>query len=354
VTSSPDTAPGQAAGPSDASAEGGGGTPGTSSSAWRRHGRRWAVLAILVLVVSAGVVGVRLLGGTDPDRDSGPGPGPGPDRAPEAGPAAPDGWVQAWESGDAETLREWFRANTGPTRSIEGTVEGGEIRSQEDADRLVGHVVTSRLTVACDCTLEEFVLLDADLRVDDGNVTIRNVRLDGQDNDDIVGAITLRGSTDVTVSHVEIAGHHDGIRAYADDMSVEYVYIHDVSDQNPEDFHQDGIQVAGGEMAIERSFIDRVGANTSALLVKSDSAPIGTVTVHDTVLMGGGYTLSIQGGPEGDPGWVDLSGNLVAPGYRRGLVSIWEIDDPEGVVASAQLTVSGTGEKVDVVDGAQL
>jgi len=358
VSSSRETARDEAA--TDA---GGPGVDEPQEAPARRTGRRWVALVVLALLVVAGIVAVQALGGSESGNGNGNGAGPtdsgdGPgavDNPPGRSDAQLSAtWEEAWASGDADVVRQWFEENTGPTRSIDGTVEGGEIRSQEDADRLVGHVVTSPLEVTCDCTLQEFVLVDAELRVDDGNVTIRNVTLDGQDTPDIVGAMTLRGSSNITLSQIEITGHQDGIRAYADKVRGDYVYIHDISQRNPRDFHQDGIQVSGGDVDVQRSFIDRVGANTTALLVKADSSEIGLVEVNETVLMGGSYTISVQGGPEGDPSRVNLAGNLVAPGYRTGLVSIWQIDDPERVIGDTQATVSGTGQQVQIVDGAQL
>ena len=269
-------------------------------------------------------------------------------------PANPGSWEQAWQTGDAEALRDWFAANSGPTRDIAGEVAGGEIHSQEDADRLIGKTVTGHLDVSCDCVLHDFVLQGTDMWVNAGDVTVRNVLFDGESAPDLVGVFTARGSSDVHLSHVEITGHHDGIRAYASSVTGEYVFIHGLAKSNPKDNHDDGIQVMGGSVKFDRSFIDMIGGNTSAILIKPDSAAVPSASINHSVLMGGAYTFQVHDGPEGTPRNVDLSGNLVAPGYSDGLVSTWKLTDPDEVVPPTFATVSGTGKRVDLVDGARL
>lgn len=283
-----------------------------------------------------------------------PAPSGGPAAATAPAPAALVGWEQAWSTADAETMRRWFDANTGPTRSISGSVAGGAIRSQADADRLAGRVVTSDLKVSCTCVLQEFALIDAALTIDGGQVTVRNALLDGRNDTDRVGAFTARGSAEVTVSRVEITGHNDGIRAYATSVSGEYVYIHGVVRSNPRDHHQDGIQTIGGGTSFARSFIDMTGAHTSATLIKPDAAPIPYARINSTVLMGGGYTFHVHDGPKGTPRNVDLTGNLVAAGYRIGLVSTWKLSNPAGSIVPTTARVSGSGRTVPLVDGVRL
>ncbi len=312
--------------------------PGGERARWSPRRRLVAVIA-LVAVVAAMVFGVTRLTAAPLSEDV---PGPA------------EGWETAWATGDAEVLRAWFAANTGPTRDVAEEVRGGAIRDQEDADRLVGTTVTSDLDVDCDCVLEEFVLDGAELWVNGGDVVIRNARLDGADDPDLVGVLTARSGAEVRLSRVEITGHHDGVRAYAESVTGDHVFIHDRAESNPEDHHQDGIQVIGGVAVFERSFIDMIGANTSAVLVKPDSRPIPLARINQSVLMGGSYTFHVHDGPEGTPEDVDLSDNLVAPGYGTGLVSTWELTDPDEVISPTYATVSGTGERVELVDGARI
>ena len=277
-----------------------------------------------------------------------------PATAAAAGVTAMPSWDAAWGTADAGTLRAWFAANTGPSKSVSGTVGGGNIRTQADADRLAGHVVTSALTVSCSCVLQDFVLQNAPLSVDSGKVSIRNARLDGRGNTDMVGVLTARGSAELTLSRVDITGHNDGIRAYARSVHGEYVFIHDRATSNPLDHHQDGIQTIGGATDFQRSFVDMIGANTSATLIKPDASPIPYANINNSVMMGGGYTFHVHDGPQGVPAKVDLSGNLVAPGYGSGLVSTWQLTNPDRVIPPTTARVSGTDRTVRLVDGARI
>ena len=263
-------------------------------------------------------------------------------------------WEHAWAGGDAEELRTWFAAHTGPTQRLLGTMPGGDVRTQQDADRLIGKVVTSQLRVACSCVLRQFEVRGADLVIAAGDVTVADVRLDGQDTADLVGGLTVRGDARVVLSGVEITGHHDGIRAYARSITGQYVYIHDVSSRNPYDFHEDGIQTMGGVSDFSRSFVDMTGANTSAVMVKADSAPIRSVRINTSVLMGGGYTIHVHDGPFGPPGRVDLSHNAVAAGYHYGLVSTWDLTDPDDTVLPVDAAVLDSWRRVRLVDGARI
>jgi len=266
----------------------------------------------------------------------------------------PGTWEKAWATGDAEVVRQWFVSHTGPTEPVSGTVPGGTVGTQADADHLAGKVVTSALTVTCDCVLRQFVLRGADLTIAAGTVTVANVTLDGQDNADLVGAITVKGDAAVRLVGVEITGHHDGIRMYGARLSGQDVYVHAVSRQNPQDFHDDGIQVAGGAAAFTRSFVDMVNANTSAVFIKPDASPIQTVAINQSVIMGGGYSVHVHDGPHGTPRHVDLSDDMVAPGYEDGLLSTSQLTDPPRVVPPVDVLVSGTGRRVRLVDGARI
>lgn len=310
---------------------------------------RWGVA---LLVLALGVLAAFLL--TRPGEDDSPlATGPGNTDGRSAA-VVDRSWEEAWTSGDAEVLRSWFEANTGPTGPVEGEVPGGDIRSQEDADRLTGRTVTSGLDVQCDCVLANFVLVDGELWVQGGDVTIRDALLDAGTAPDMIGPFTARGDAEVHLSNVEITGHHDGIRAYAERVTGEYVYIHGMAEENPEDHHQDGIQTIGGTSAFQRVFIDMRGANTSATLIKPDAGPIPFAQITYSVLMGGVYTFHVHDGPKGTPEEVDLSNNLVAPGYGKRLVSTWELTDPEEVLGSTYATVSETGQRVGLVDGVRI
>ncbi|MQA34020.1 hypothetical protein [Modestobacter roseus] len=283
-----------------------------------------------------------------------------PEPAP-AGPATPanadldaDAWAQAWSTGDTRVLRSWFDANTGPTRTISGTTGGGKIRSQADADRLAGKTVTSDLSVDCTCVLQEFALVHAQLTIEGGRVDVRNLLIDGKNDTEMVGVFTARGSSQVEISRVEITGHNDGIRAYASSVTGSYVYIHGVAPDNPREHHQDGIQTIGGGSAFSRSYIDMTGAHTSATLIKPDASPIPYARINQTAIMGGGYTFHVHDGPKGTPRNVDLSDNLVAPGYRNGLVSTWKLSNVSSVVLPTVARVAGSSRTVALVDGAKL
>jgi hypothetical protein len=163
--------------------------------------------------------------------------------------------------------------------------------------------------------------------------------------------VNVRGGADVTFSRTEIVRHHDGIRAYGQSLTAEYVYIHQVAAPNPERHHQDGIQTIAGVSIVERSFIDMTGANTSAMLVKPDGGPIPLARVSETLLMGGQYTISVHDGPRGAPQLVEFEDILVAPGYGRALASIWDFT---GEISAEPARVAGSGATVELVDGARL
>ncbi|WP_139228742.1 hypothetical protein [Blastococcus tunisiensis] len=280
-----------------------------------------------------------------------------PEQAPA--PSAPAGnpdasWTQAWSTADATNIRSWFEANTGPTRPVSGTVPGGTIRSQADADRLTGRIVTSGLSVACTCTLQDFVLQNSELRITGGQVTVRNAMIDGKGNTSLVGVFTALGSADVTVSRVEITGHNDGIRAYASSVAGEYVYIHGRATANPRNHHQDGIQTIGGATSFDRSYVDMTGANTSATLIKPDASPIPKASVNRSVMIGGAFTFHVHDGPKGAPRNVDLRDNLTAPGYGRGIMSTWELSNPAASMITCSIRLSGTSRMIPLVDGARI
>ncbi len=280
----------------------------------------------------------------------------------EAAPPAPagrggggggGGWERAWASKDAEVIRAWFEDNVGPTVPIKGTVGGGRISSQADADRLVGKTVTGRLSVDCTCTLRDFAIVDANLTVNGGEVTVKDAFFDGRGNTSMGVLIKVRGSAKVDLSRIEITGHQDGIHSYTRGYTHgEFIYIHDVAKNNPKRFHQDGIQTIGGATDFSKSYIDMRGGMVSATLIKPDALPIPYAKVNSSVLMGGGWTIHVHDGPKGTPRNVDVSGNLVAKGYRKALMSTWKLSNPGAVTTTA--TVSGTGATVTLKDAARI
>ncbi len=119
---------------------------------------------------------------------------------------------------------------------------------------------------------------------------------------------------DYTVRRSNIYGYHDGLFV-ASGTVVEGNWIHDLA-QSPGD-HNDLIQMVGGHsVRIIGNRLDHVRDQTSAVFIKSDTAPIDNVVIAGNVMRGGAYSVYVMAGNQlggccGPPTNVWVYNNLI-------------------------------------------
>lgn len=152
-------------------------------------------------------------------------------------------------------------------------------------------------------------VFDSDVVFTGSDLTLRNVRVTGEaiirgDRVQVAGsefgALSISGSDDVTVVGTEVFGRTglDGIHITSDTGPVTRVVIRDSLIHSPKvtaTSHYDGIQVRGVDgLTLERVRIDLgafVPQHNAALFLEDANGGNRNVTVTDSELVGGGYTL---------------------------------------------------------------
>jgi hypothetical protein len=153
------------------------------------------------------------------------------------------------------------------------------------------------------------VVFDSDVVFTGSDLTLRNVRVNGEavirgDRVQVQGsefaALSISGADSVTISGTEVFGltGRDGIHITSDTGPVTGVVIRDSLIHNPKvtaTSHYDGIQVRGVDgLTLERVRIELgafVPQHNAALFLEDANGGNRNVTVTDSVLAGGGYTL---------------------------------------------------------------
>lgn len=152
-------------------------------------------------------------------------------------------------------------------------------------------------------------VFDSDVVFTGSDLTLRNVRVNGEaiirgDRVQVTGsevaALSISGSDSVTITGTEVFGltGRDGIHITSDTGPVTGVVIRDCLIHDPKvtaTSHYDGIQVRGVDgLTLERVRIDLgafVPQHNAALFLEDANGGNRNVTVTDSVLLGGGYTL---------------------------------------------------------------
>lgn len=189
-------------------------------------------------------------------------------------------------------------------------------------------------------------------------VTLENCRITAQHSWDWYGVLTgddsvIRGCT-IDGGNVNAGqnGINGGGQFFGNDIFntengiapgsntlIEGNYIHDLN--APGAPHYDGIQLDGGQsnVIIRHNTVMNSWAQTSAVMINNWAGPISNVQIVDNLLVGGGYTIYVDGRHGNHSiSTVTISNNHIGPGR-------W------GVVQFKNATPSYTG---NVNDGAAL
>lgn len=211
------------------------------------------------------------------------------------------------------------------------------------------------ITVTQDGSVVEGLHVTGEIKIAANNVTIRNtlVRTDTPTypihvTDGVTGALIEHvevdnmGSTGKgiyfdggsgTVRYANIHSAEDGIRISADDVTVEYSYIHDLF--RHEGGHHDSIQIRrGDDITLRGNNLQIYVASTddpmnAALQIGSlvGDDPISNLLVEDNLMNGGNFT--INGGGRGEVDSAVYRGNRFGRDFRYGVAgnlenSVWD------------------------------
>ena len=144
------------------------------------------------------------------------------------------------------------------------------------------------------------------IRVNDGSALIEDVEIGSASAPGERGI----GGDNVTVRRVNVHHVEDGIKL-GDNSTYDWVYCHDLASPNPQP-HFDCVQNDGGSsnVTMTRMYLDPRPApgfdsfsqnGNAALFVKSDLGPIDGITITDSYLNAGGYTVFSTDGGYGPP-----------------------------------------------------
>jgi hypothetical protein len=169
------------------------------------------------------------------------------------------------------------------------------------------------------------------------NVTLMNCKITSDDwavinvvgNGDVVENCEINGmvgdgtrgiSGQGTFLNNNIYNVEDGIYITGSNTDIEGNYIHDLQSSNSSP-HYDGIQTdsdSGGYSNITISYNSVVNQNTqtSAVNISNYFGPISNVNIDNNLLVGGGYTIYVDGQFSGGPiTQVSVTNNHIGPGY---------------------------------------
>jgi Right handed beta helix region len=93
-------------------------------------------------------------------------------------------------------------------------------------------------------------------------------------------------------------------------------YIHDL--KAPGSPHYDGIQIDGGQsdISIHHNTIINPWTQTSAVMIDNWAGPIRNIDIHDNLLIGGGYTIYVDGHFNNQPiSDVSITNNHIGAGH---------------------------------------
>lgn len=146
------------------------------------------------------------------------------------------------------------------------------------------------------------------------NVLLERVEVDCGSSAGTHAGLLLFGATarQVNVHHCT-----DGFR-FADKVTIEDSYCHDLNSNDPNDPHYDCAQTSGGgQLIIRRNTF--VGRDTSNILIKSDLAAISDVLVENNKFLGtpGYHVYSVSGG-HGTPSNVRFLNNRFGRSFGFG------------------------------------
>lgn len=201
---------------------------------------------------------------------------------------APSSWPSASNTGVAgcpALTTQNGSVTLGDNQTLENKLVNGQVR-------ITGNNVTVRCVKVVDGGLFP---IDAERSgyTSASNVLIERVEVDCGSSASTHAGLLLFGATarKVNVHHCT-----DGFR-FADKVTVEDSYCHDLNSTDPNDPHYDCAQTSGGSgLIIRRNTF--VGRDTSNILIKSDLATIDDVLVENNKFLGtpGYHVYSVTGG----------------------------------------------------------
>lgn len=173
---------------------------------------------------------------------------------------------------------------------------------------------------------------------------------------DVVGERGI-GGDNVTARYLDIHSVEDGIKI-GSNVLYDNVTVHDL-DSTRADPHADAVQADGGQdnAVIMNSSLDSTGPlgnGNAAVLIKSDLGTLDNITITNSYLNGGNYTVFVRDGGNGMPTNVAFTNNQVGDDRNYGVVSTdgpltWEgnsltatgqVIDTEGEPAAPSTTVA--------------
>ena len=190
-------------------------------------------------------------------------------------------------------------ASTGPRPDAARATHHGKLRVTRDGAVVENlDVVDGSIYV----TADDVTIRDVRLRVGsyphgirfDGAARgrVEHVEIDGQGRSSTIGIV---GGRHLTVRSADIHSVGDGIRL-ASDSVYEANWIHDLA--AGAGAHNDGMQATGGQRIVIRgNRIDHRRAQTSAILLKSDTGSIRDVRIVGNRVSGGTYTVYVPRRP---------------------------------------------------------
>jgi len=234
-----------------------------------------------------------------PDPDPPP-PDPDPDPDPEPTPAS---WQSAWDTRNYNTIRSWYRNNTG----IKATgltdadlTPSGSISSTSDGQVIEGLLVTGSINIK-----HKNVTVRNTKVVNSGNTIAINVSYSNRDvvNKFTVENVSLIGTGDDTefrqalggtyapvyVKRVYIDGFGGGIRlSHENGDTVEYSMVENI--RTHPGSHNTAISTRGGNnKTITHNWFE--GSTSSALSLYPDASAITNLTASKNLFDGGTYSI---------------------------------------------------------------
>lgn len=124
-------------------------------------------------------------------------------------------------------------------------------------------------------------------------ITNGTIKASGATNDSLIKGI-VAAVDNLTISDMDISGTHDGISISSANVVVDTVCIHNLG--TAPTAHNDGIEIYGGNhITIRNAEIHNQNGQTSAINITNDYGAINDVTIENSILSGGGYTIYVRG-----------------------------------------------------------
>lgn len=222
---------------------------------------------------------------------------------------APSTWPSASNTGVAgcpALTTQNGSVTLGNNQTLENKLVNGQVR-------ITGNNVTVRCVKVVDGGLFP---IDAERGgyTSASNVLLERVEVDCGSSAGTHAGLLLFGATarQVNVHHCT-----DGFR-FADKVTIEDSYCHDLNSNDPNDPHYDCAQTSGGgQLIIRRNTF--VGRDTSNILIKSDLAAISDVLIENNKFLGtpGYHVYSVSGG-HGTPSNVRFLNNRFGRSFGFG------------------------------------